>query len=188
MFMKQINNGYADYYYLLRNGSLYNANTKKITQPNKEHIYVLRTTDNKRKKIALKTLYKLVYNETYCKDSITDLDNEHWKVIDDTEGLYYISDKGRVKSLQGYEAIILKNSYNNRGYARVDIIESGKRYTKLIHKLVAAAFLPLPEKFDMQLHHKDFNKKNNAADNLEFLTAADHAKKHSERSIEDAKR
>ena len=85
-----------------------------------------------------------------------------------------------MKSLQGYEAIILRSFNNNGGYARVDIVENGKCQTKLIHRLVAAAFLPLPEKIDMQLHHKDFNKNNNAADNLEWLTAAEHAKKHCE--------
>ena len=103
-----------------------------------------------------------------------------WKEIDDTKGLYYISNKGRVKSLQGYEATILKPFNNQGGYARVDIVESGRRCTKLIHRLVAAAFLPLPEKIDMQLHHKDFDKDNNAADNLEWLNAAAHAEKHKE--------
>ena len=182
--MKQVNHGYADYYYLLKDGSLYNAANNKMVRLSKEHIYIIRTVENKRKKIALKTLYKLVYNEPYSKDSIENIDKEVWKKIDDTDGLYYVSSKGRIKSLQGYETIILKSFHNQSGYARVDIIENGKKVTKLVHRLVAAAFLPIPKKFEMQLHHKDFDKDNNAADNLEWLTAAEHSKKHTERSKE----
>lgn len=190
--MKQVNHGYADYYYLLEDGSLYNAATDQMAKPSSKHTYMIRTANNDRKKLSLKTLYKLVYNRPYSKDSIENLENEEWKEIEETEGLYFISSKGRVKSLQGYETIILKAFNNQSGYARVDIIEGGKRQTKLIHRLVAAAFLPLPQKLEMQLHHKDFDKDNNAADNLEWLTPAAHAEKHKkhneERSKEDAKR
>lgn len=105
---------------------------------------MIRTADNKRKKISLKTLYKLVFNKPFSIDNIDNLKEEQWKEIDGTEGLYYISNKGRVKSLQGYETIILKPFANKAGYLRVDIIEGGKRRTKLIHRLVAAAFLPFP--------------------------------------------
>ena len=183
--MKKINNGYADYYYLLENGSIYNAKYDTTIKPNKEHTFTLTTIDNKRKKVALKTLYKLVYNKPYCIDNIKNLDNEQWKEIDDTEGLYYVSNKGRIKSLQGYEAIILKSFSNKRNYIRVDIIQGGERQTRLIHRLVAAAFLGMPEKLEMQLHHKDFNKLNNAADNLEWLTTAEHRKIHKERNLQN---
>lgn len=186
--MKQINNGYAEYYYLLEDGSLYNAANDKTVKLSKDYTYRIRTIDDKRKRISLKALYKLVYNKPYSRDNIEDLDGEIWKEIDDTNGLYYVSNKGRVKSLHGYNAAILKSFNNNGGYARVDLKESGKRQTKLVHRLVAAAFLPLPQKIDMQLHHKDFNKDNNAADNLEWLSPAVHAEKHKEynkRSLED---
>lgn len=182
--MKQINHGYADYYYLLEDGKLYNAVADQYIKESDKHTYTIRTIDNDRRKVSLKTLYKLVYNKPYSKDNIQNIDDEQWKVIDDTEEMYYISSKGRIKSLQGYETIILKPFANQGGYARVDIVESGKRQTKLVHRLVAAAFLPFPQKLDMQLHHKDFNKNNNAADNLEWLTPAAHAEKHRNHSIE----
>lgn len=124
----------------------------------------------------------MLYGKTFCIDQIKDLDNQHWKEIDDTEGLIFISDKGRVKSYKGYKAIILKPFTNQGGYARVDITISGFRQNKFIHTLVAAAFLPLPQKLDMQLHHKDFDKTNNTAENLVFLTAAQHRKIHRERN------
>ena len=114
--------------------------------------------NNDRKKVSLKTLYRLVYNKPYSKDNIEDLNNEEWKEIQDTNKIYYISNKGRVKSLHGYETLILKPFCNQGGYARVDIVEDGKRVTRLVHRLVASAFLSPPKKLDMHLHHKDFCK------------------------------
>lgn len=188
--MKQIKNGYADYYYLLEDGSVYNAAADMLLKISKKHSYLLKTIDNVRKKVSVKTLYKLVYNKPFCIDNITNLDNEQWKQIYDTDGLYYISNKGRVKSLKGYTAIILKPFNNQSGYARVDLIESGKRQTRLVHRLVAAAFLENPQNIHMQLHHKDFDKNNNAADNLEWLNPAAHYEIHKEynRSLQNVKR
>lgn len=178
--MKQINNGYEEYYYLLEDGTIYNADTDKLLKPDSKHLYKLKAKDKSYKKVSIRTLYKTLYNRPFSKDEIKNLDNEQWKEITGTDGYYYVSNKGRVKSLQGYEAIILKPYSNQHGYERVDIIEEGQRQSKLVHRLVAAAWLPAPQNIDYQLHHKDFNKSNNAADNLEFLSAAAHAKKHIE--------
>lgn len=178
--MQQVNNGYKDYYYLTEDGIVYDASSDKQIKPDHRHMFTLRTVDNKSKRVALSTLYKLVYNKKFCIDNIPSLDQEEWKDID-AAGLYKISNKGRIKSMNGYEAILLKPYTNKSGYLRVDIIDQGKRYSKLLHRLVAAAFLPFPESIDYQLHHKDFDKKNSAADNLEWLSATDHAKKHQER-------
>lgn len=182
--MIQLNNGYAACYYLLEDGRIYNADSKKYIDPDRKHQYKLKTEEGKYKYIALKSLYKLLHNKPYCDDSIESLEGEQWKEIEETDGLYYISNKGRVKSYQGYKAILLKPYMANGGYGRVDIVQCGKRISKLVHRLTAAAFLPLPESIDHQLHHKDFNKDNNAADNLEWLSCQDHSKKHIERSKE----
>lgn len=178
--MQQINNGFKEYYYLTEDGIIYDDAAGKQIKPDQHHLFCLRTVDNRAKKIALSTLYKLVYNKKYCIDNIESLDQEIWKDID-SDGLYKISNKGRVKSLKGYKAILLNPYFNKGGYLRVDIIENGKRSSKLVHRLVAAAFLEAPEHIDYQLHHIDFNKKNSAAENLQWLSAADHAKKHFER-------
>ena len=185
--MIQVNNGYAAYYYLLRDGKIYNAEKDSYIEPNSKHQYKLKTIEDKYVNISLKRLYNIVYNKPYCKDDIDTLDGEEWKEIDNTNGLYYISNRGRVKSYQGYNAILLKPFKTKGGYGRVDIVQSGKRVSKLIHRLTAAAFLPLPKDIDYQLHHKDFNIDNNAADNLEWLSSQEHSKKHSERSKEDGK-
>lgn len=91
---------------------------------------------------------------------------------------------GRVKSLDGYEAIILKPYISKTSkYQRVDIFESGKRVSKLIHQLVALYFLPfvMPENpFDIVIHHKDLNKSNNKADNLTYMDRNKHQKLHKE--------
>ena len=176
--MLQLSNGFKEYYYLLENGDIYNNVSGKIIKPDKRHLFYLKTNEGNYKKIALKTIYKKLYNKVFCIDKIQNMQNQHWKEINGTDGLNYISDKGRVKSYKGYTAVLLKPYTNQNGYYRVDINIDGYRQTKLVHKLVAQAFLPFPKKLDMQLHHKDNNKNNNQSNNLQWLTASEHAKKH----------
>lgn len=61
-----------------------------------------------------------------------------------------ISNKGRVKSLTGYEARILKYNINQRGYYRVELWypDSSLRKVLLVHRLVADAFLEPPESIE----------------------------------------
>ena len=184
--MKQINNGFAECYYLDNNGEVYNADTGKLLLPDNKYSVKLKTTDGRYKKVSIKTLYKAVYNRAFAIDKLEDLEDEVWEQVD-SFGNYYVSNKGRVKSYTGYTARLLNPYINKSGYLRLDIIDDGLRQSKLLHRLVAAAFLPPPAKIDYQLHHKDFNKLNNAADNLEWLCVADHIKKHKDRGLEDAR-
>lgn len=181
--MKQIKNGFKDYYYLTEEGIIYNSLKEKYIKPN-YNAFILQTEDDKTRKISLKKLYYLVYNKNYCIDNIKDLDNEVWKDIELTNGIYKISNLGRVKSLTGYEARILKTTRNLKGYLRVDIIQEKQRATKLVHRLVAAAFLMQPHNIDMQIHHKDFDNTNNKADNLQWLTPKEHKEIHLKRNKE----
>lgn len=185
--MIQLNNGYAECYYLKEDGTIYNADTGKLLEPDNKRLYKLKLKDKGYKKVSVRTLYKALYNKPFCNDTIEDLENEQWKEITGTDGYYLISNMGRIKSLQSYDAKILKPYSNQYGYQRVDIVEDGKRVSKLVHKLTAAAWLPMPPQLDYQLHHKDFDKRNNAAANLEYLSAAAHAKKHSERNKDNGK-
>ena len=57
----------------------------------------------------------------------------------------------------------------NRAYASVSYQDSGKQKREYVHRLVANAFLPNPEKLP-QVNHKDGNPRNNAVDNLEWCT------------------
>jgi len=84
----------------------------------------------------------------FCEDTIPDLDGEAWKEIPDSNGNYLCSNFGRIKSYVGYNAILLKPSYDT-GYPRVYLwLSDGKRYDLLVHKIVAMLFLDPPERPD----------------------------------------
>lgn len=176
--MKQLKNGFMPYYYLTEKGELYNSDTNTYAEANKEHRFRIKKEDNTTVRITLKTLYKLVYNTNFCIDNIENLTDEQWQPIQRTDDRYFISNKGRVKSLVGYEAKILKPTITAKGYERLDITLDGSRSTKFVHRLVADAFFNIPAYSDMQLHHKDTNKQNNTSDNLVWLTPKQHREAH----------
>ena len=110
---------------------------------------------------------------------------EVWKDVEGYEGLYQVSDLGRVKSLDRwrYNAIlkgerqlirgtVRKAHPDRRGYLKVTLYKDGKRTTFPVHRLVAEAFIPNPEN-KPQINHKDGCKVNNSVDNLEFCTRAE---------------
>ena len=110
--MIQINKGFEEYYYLKEDGTIYNAKTNRTLKPDKKHLYKLKLKASGYKKISIRTIYKDLYNKPFCKDDIEDLEDEEWREIDGTNGYYLISNMGRIKSLQSYNAIILK-PYSN---------------------------------------------------------------------------
>lgn len=93
---------------------------------------------------------------------------ELWKDIKNWEGIYRISNMGRVKSLT--TNTIRTHNINNSGYCCVTLKCKGKKtQTVTIHRLVAQHFLPNPyNKSDV--NHIDENKMNNKVDNLEWLS------------------
>lgn len=100
---------------------------------------------------------------------------EIWKDIKDYEGLYQISNLGRVKSFRAStkygspEEMILKPSLINSGYGVVTLYGNGKKRKHQIHRLVATEFIENPNNFPC-INHKDENKLNNCVDNLEWCT------------------
>ena len=95
------------------------------------------------------------------------MENEVWKDIEEYEGLYQISDKGRVKSLKFGKERIMKPGNNGDGYLFVWLWKNGERKKYKIHRLVAQAFLHNPNNLP-QVNHKDEDKTNNRVENLEF--------------------
>lgn len=105
---------------------------------------------------------------------------EIWMDIRGFEGLYQVSNKGRVLSTgtsrapegtgnYNRERKFLKQYTNNKGYMMVHLYKRGKDFQKLVHRLVAEAFIPNDKKFKI-VNHKDENPKNNNVSNLEWCT------------------
>lgn len=107
---------------------------------------------------------------------------EEWKDIKGYEGIYLISNFGRVLSLyrfrsngkQGYFQLtkMLKPSMTTTGYYKVDLKKDNKRENYKVHRLVAEYFVPNPYKLDT-VNHKDGNPLNNHFENLEWCNQSD---------------
>ena len=91
---------------------------------------------------------------------------EIFRDIQGYEGLYQVSNLGRVKSL--LKGKILKQADTTTGYKKVKLCNGNKKDYK-IHRLVAYAFIPLVEGKEI-INHKDGNPLNNIVNNLEWCT------------------
>lgn len=112
-----------------------------------------------------------------------------WVAVKGYEGLYEVSDRGRVRSLDRWAEnrgsktrMFLKGKLlsprSNRGYPHVSLSKGGKVRPFGVHVLVAIAFLPPPNPGQDQVNHKDGDPTNNCWDNLEWATSQenhDHA-------------
>ena len=103
--------------------------------------------------------------------------NEIWKPVVGYEGLYEVSNLGRVKSLgntlkcsrfRGIETI-MRPEVTNLSYCRISLRKDRKYKHWSVHRLVAIAFLPNPNNLPV-VNHKDENPSNNCVDNLEWCT------------------
>ena len=105
---------------------------------------------------------------------------EVWKDIEGFEGLYQVSNLGRVKSLprlvpfkQGLFRMtserILRYRVTKQGYATVQLCKPNIQKQELVHRLVARAFIPNPLGLPI-INHKDENPLNCNSENLEWCT------------------
>ncbi len=102
--------------------------------------------------------------------------NEQWKDIPDFDGLYQISNYGRIKSFKSAASGKILSVTNKTGwYLSVVLIHNRIRFTKRIHRLVAEAFIPNPENKN-EVNHIDCDKQNNNVNNLEWVTKSENVK------------
>lgn len=94
---------------------------------------------------------------------------EIWKNINGYNRKYKISNTGKVVSLKENKKRELKLHDNGYGYLCVILCLNGKNKNHKVHRLVAETFLPNPNNFPC-INHKDENKHNNNANNLEWCT------------------
>lgn len=115
--------------------------------------------------------FKLYYN-TY-KDKLDKLFKKEAEMQEKFVGIgfkdYSISNKGNVRNEK--TGRILKTFVNSCGYVQINlgIGDDGKQYVPLIHRLVAENFVLNNNNYTV-VNHKDENKQNNSADNLEWCT------------------
>lgn len=111
--------------------------------------------------------------------------DEVWKPIRGYEGLYEVSNYGRIKSLNYYKKgkhMILRLTAKPSAYIKVGLRKGGKTKYYRIHRLVAEAFLPPPQQGQHYVNHINGDKQNNYVcvdgskpSNLEWCTAKQNA-------------
>jgi hypothetical protein len=108
---------------------------------------------------------------------------ENWKDIKGFEGLYQASDCGRIRSLPrktiykdgrigNHKGRVLLMNQNHKGYLVVYLSRDSKKYSRLVHRLVAQTFIANPCNVGT-VNHKDTDKLNNNTWNLEWMTNID---------------
>lgn len=112
---------------------------------------------------------------------------EKFKDIKGYEGLYQISNLGRVKSLRKEQLLqksggirvrdekILSQQKHYKGYLTLKLSKENKQKRYKVHRLVAIAFIPNNEN-KLQVNHIDGVKSNNKAENLEWCTNLENQK------------
>ena len=108
---------------------------------------------------------------------------EIWKPIPNYEGLYEVSNMGRVKSLG--KTVLRKGVYVHyhgkiisqnivKGYMQVMLSKNNKQVNAKVHRLVAIAFIPNDDPVNKTtVNHKNEDKLDNRVENLEWMSIAD---------------
>lgn len=160
--------------YSLKNGNTRSCGclkSKSIVADSEEHKNLLRKVQEINKTVFQKR-YSIIDNNT--KTTSGEM-IEVWKPVQGYEGFYEVSNFGNVKSLNFHRENrqqILKAKVTKDGYYETALCKNKKHKYILTHRLVALAFCENP-KNKPEVNHKDGNKFNNRADNLEWVTSSE---------------
>ena len=166
--------GFNERYLLNIDGTITDIKKGETKRRDKRNSFYLLNNQNKYVRISLKSLYKQVYNKEYSNDSIQNINGEIWEEIPNTNGKYFISTCGRVKSYCGYTARILSPLIQN-GYCYVQIGNKKHR----IHRIVASVFIPNDNpKEKNTVHHINRNTQDNNINNLMWLSLIDNIQQY----------
>ena len=107
-------------------------------------------------------------------DNISSLDGEVWLAVPSYEGIYEVSNLGRVKSLDRWlgkrliKGVMIKPCPDGSGYLQFQLCRNNQRKMVKVHKIVATLFCEGEVK--AEVNHKNFIKSDNRACNLEWVT------------------
>lgn len=122
-------------------------------------------------------------------------DSEIWSDINGYEGMYQVSNKGRIRGLdriivqrdgkkQNIRGKIIAIGIKNNGYYMGQICSNGKMVNFTVHRLMALAFIPKVDGKDF-VNHIDGNRANNDINNLEWVSRSENCRHGFERAIKE---
>ena len=130
------------------------------------------TTEDADLKSQIDSAYLTLMNDEKTWLSLENLPHEEWRDIFGYEGLYKVSNLGRVRSISYGNEKIRKPVLCNPGYFSMVLYKNNFPQSVRIHVLVAKAFIPNPEN-KPEVNHHFGNKKDNRASELEWMTGSE---------------
>lgn len=96
-----------------------------------------------------------------------------WKTIDELNHTYEVSYCGSIRKVGSEQELTQRQ--NSNGYLTVGLSQNSRRHSRLVHRLIASAFVDNPMRKEF-VNHIDFDKQNNAVSNLEWVTRSENNK------------